>query len=490
MPPPRGDKRSAPPATSESPETTVPIKRIRKMISNTRSHMRAGAPEIDLVYPFGYVTEPVGLNPPFLEGSGPLVDQDGKLTLRVTTPIVIANNSVALAHDPSLTVDGNGQLAVAVEPEGALDITPDGLEVKVDNVTVEVNDDWELAVKLDPNGCIESTSTGLDVNVDDTLLVEPGTDGKPELGVHLNTMGPITADSNGIDLEVNQNMFTINTSSGAGVLELKLKTTGGLQVGTSGLGVAVDQSLQITNNTLEVKPDPAGPLAVTDSGLTLQYDTSEFTMNGGKLTLIPNPSPAGSVLTLTSGSPNLNNATAKIISLTNSYKCSYYLQQWNQQGLLTTSLYVKIDSATMGTRPSSTSHNEPFIFWVSSYTTECNPSALSAATVLPSGTNSNLFEPLPNRANPTVWNYKEDEYYSPDSGIIGYRQIIFPTVTQNFATGTITITTLPMTVIKDSERYNLLCYRFEPQYASIFDNTKQGTLIIGPIMYSCPGQVP
>lgn len=451
--------------------------------------MRAGAPEIDLVYPFGYVTEPVGLNPPFLEGNGPLVDQDGKLTLRVTTPIVIASNSVALAHDPSLTVDGNGQLAVAVEPESALDITADGLEVKVDNVTVEVNDDWELAVKLDPNGCIESTSTGINVNVDDTLLVEPGTDGKPELGVHLNTNGPITADSNGIDLEVNPNMFTINTSSGAGVLELNLKSTGGLQVGSSGLGVAVDQSLEITNNTLEVKPDPAGPLAVTDSGLALQYDTSEFTINGGKLALIPNPNPAGSVLTLTSGSANLSSTTANIVGLHNKYNCSYYLQQWNQQGLLTSSLYLKLDSTTMGTRPSPSSH-EPFQFWVSSYTTECNPSGLSTPTILPAGTNSNLFEPLPNRANPTVWNFKDGEYFNPNSGIIGYRQTTVPSITQDFGTGTVTVTILPMTILKDGERYNVLLYRFETQYSSIFDNTKQGSVIIGPIMYSCPGQVP
>nr|CCF55050.1 short fiber [Fowl aviadenovirus A] len=474
--PKRRHSENGKPETEAGP-SPAPIKRAKRMVR---------ASQLDLVYPFDYVADPVGgLNPPFLGGSGPLVDQGGQLTLNVTDPIIIKNRSVDLAHDPSLDVNAQGQLAVAVDPEGALDITPDGLDVKVDGVTVMVNDDWELAVKVDPSGGLDSTAGGLGVSVDDTLLVDQG-----ELGVHLNQQGPITADSSGIDLEINPNMFTVNTSTGSGVLELNLKAQGGIQADSSGVGVSVDESLQIVNNTLEVKPDPSGPLTVSANGLGLKYDTNTLAVTAGALTVVGGGSVSTPIATFVSGSPSLNTYNATTVnSSANAFSCAYYLQQWNIQGLLVTSLYLKLDSATMGNRPGdlNSANAKWFTFWVSAYLQQCN-SGIQAGTVSPSTATLTDFEPMANRSVTSPWTYSANGYYEPS---IGEFQVFSPVVTGAWNPGNIGIRVLPVPVPASGERYTLLCYSLQCTNASIFNPNNSGTMIVGPVLYSCPaGSLP
>nr|WNT44154.1 fiber 2 protein [Fowl aviadenovirus 4] len=470
--PKRRHSENGKPETEAGP-SPAPIKRAKRMVR---------ASQLDLVYPFDYVADPVGgLNPPFLGGSGPLVDQGGQLTLNVTDPIIIKNRSVDLAHDPSLDVNAQGQLAVAVDPEGALDITPDGLDVKVDGVTVMVNDDWGLAVKVGPSGGLDSTAGGLGVSVDDTLLVDQG-----ELGVHLNQQGPITADSSGIDLEINPNMFTVNTSTGSGVLELNLKAQGGIQADSSGVGVSVDESLQIVNNTLEVKPDPSGPLTVSANGLGLKYDTNTLAVTAGALTVVGGGSVSTPIATFVSGSPSLNTYNATTVnSSANAFSCAYYLQQWNIQGLLVTSLYLKLDSATMGNRPGdlNSANAKWFTFWVSAYLQQCNPSGIQAGTVSPSTATLTDFESMANRSVTSPWTYSANGYYEPS---IGEFQVFSPVVTGAWNPGNIGIRVLPVPVSASGERYTLLCYSLQCTNASIFNPNNSGTMIVGPVLYSCP----
>nr|AAB88670.1 short fiber protein [Fowl aviadenovirus 10] len=445
---------------SEAGPSPAPIKRAKRMVR---------ASQLDLVYPFDYVADPVGgLNPPFLGGSGPLVDQGGQLTLNVTDPIIIKNRSVDLAHDPSLDVNAQGQLAVAVDPEGALTSTPDGLDVKVD-----------------PSGGLDSTAGGLGVSVDDTLLVDQG-----ELGVHLNQQGPITADSSGIDLEINPNMFTVNTSTGSGVLELNLKAQGGIQAGSSGVGVSVDESLEIVNNTLEVKPDPSGPLTVSANGLGLKYDNNTLAVTRGALTVVGGGSISTPIATFVSGSASLNAYNARmVIPGADAFSCAYYLQQWNIQGLLFTSLYLKLDSATMGNRPGDNNsvNAKWFTFWVSAYLQQCN-SGIQAGTVSPSTATLADFEPMANRSVSSPWTYSANGYYEPPSGEF---QLFTPVVTGAWTPGNIGIRVLPVPVSASGDRYTLLCYSLQCTNASIFNPNNSGTMIVGPVLYSCPaGSLP
>lgn len=466
-------KRSA--ANAESPLPSDAKKPKRTVRASTALQ---NAAQVDLVYPFWHTPDVNGgLNPPFLDSNGPLVDQNGTLYLNVSKPIVIKNRAVDLAHDDSLAVNGNGELEVNIEPNGPLELTPNGLDVKVDQLSLEVVD-WELCVKLDPDGCIDTSTDGLVVNIDETLLVD-----SRELGVHLNPIGPITADSDGLDLEIDPQTLQVDATSGAGVLGVHLKNQGGLQAGVSGIGVAVDKSLQIQSNTVEVKPDPNGPLTVDQDGLNLNIDTTTLSVTGGKLSVIS--SGGKTVPTYTSGFGNLSTYTATFVnSSSHRFNCSYYLQQWNVSGLLLTSLYLKIDSTTMGARPSDTAavNAKWFTFWVSSFAA-CNPSNLSTGTVNPPSLTMTQFEPMANRSLSSSWNYAPNSYYEPESGEF---QLFSPVATNQWNPGNVGIRVLPVQVSSGLDRYTLLCFNFQCTNASIFDPQYAGTMIVGPVMYTCP----
>ncbi|AXB73018.1 fiber 2 [Psittacine adenovirus 1] len=306
---------------------------------------------VNLVYPFGYNVAPLELNPPFLDSTGPLYEQNGRLAIRLANPLAEQNRAITLNYDSAtLGLTSSGNLTVQVDPEGPMNASSDGLTVKVDGLTIEVDQDWELAVKTDPEGPIQPNgSQGLTVNVDDTLLIaQDPTSMQYELGLNLSTAGPLTADENGLDLEydqesmqllsptagssgpllavrlkpgggiekgadglyataaagstlsertiptvtaspplnVNDGTITLSVDpltmqTGNGTLAVNLKEQGGLQTGTSGIGVAVDQSLAITNNTLEVKPDSAGPVYLTPNGVNVRTDNQTINVTNG-----------------------------------------------------------------------------------------------------------------------------------------------------------------------------------------------------------------
>lgn len=245
---------------------------------------------INLTYPFWYTAEDnAEIVPPFIDPTGPLYDQDGKLNIRLTEPITLVNNGVGLRYGPSLGLFNN-QLVVRVDPEGPLDSTTDGLNVKVDDETITINDDWELAIQFADEQPFSYNNNGIVLNIDDTLLVS-GTETDPlayELGVRLNNSGPITADENGVDLEYDSQTLTVNTNSfNQGVLAVRLNSLGGLGAGESGIGVNCDaQSIQLDGNSLAVKFADGQPFETTSEGIVLNIDTSSLQITNNTLSAV------------------------------------------------------------------------------------------------------------------------------------------------------------------------------------------------------------
>ena len=478
-----------------------------KLQPTARVTVSAQNAELDLVYPFWYENSSTGggsggnpsINPPLLDPSGPLYVQNNMLKVRTGAPIELNNGSITLAYDDTLTLDNQNKLQINVEPNGPLRSTPDGLDLITDN-TLEV-DNWELGVKLDPDGPIDASASGLNINIDETLLVaEDSTNQRYELGVHLNQDGPITADSDGLDLEINPETLTVtNPSNTGGVLSVLLKPQGGLQTSILGIGVAVDRTLAIEQDTVEVKLDPDGPLIASDNGVNLSYDTTDFTVQGGKLTLTKTPT-TSAIAKLTSGSSTMTSFTAILSnSSQQNFNCSYYLQQWLLDGLILTSLYIKLDRdhfTNMSTVPAN-QNAKWFTFWITASST-FNLSNIDTPTIEPSTVQWNAFLPASNYSQPESFQYGTsgsvtNMYYEPSSGAL---QTFMPVTTGDWSTdtykpGQITICALPVSVVSSgSSSRMMLCFNFRCTNSGIFNpNATSGTLQLGPIFYTCPSSI-
>lgn len=518
-----------------------------------------GNDDLDLVYPFWLQNSSSGgggggsggnpsLNPPFIDPNGPLYVQNSLLYVKTTAPVEVQNNSLMLAYDSSLGLNTRNQLQVKVDSEGPVRISEDGLDIAADPSTLEVDDEWELAVKLDPSGPLTASSAGISINVDDTLLIEDDDANQAkELGVHLNPNGPITADQDGLDLEIDsQTMVVKNSGTSGGVLGVLLKPSGGLQSSIQGIGVAVADTLTITSNTVEVKtdpngsisysangiavkPDPSGPLTSSGTGLSvvtaadgaiqssnaglavktdpsgpitsgsnglnLSYNASDFTVTQGVLNIIRNPSTLPDAY-LESGTNYLNNFTAQAEnSSLFKFNCAYFLQSWYSNGLVTSSLYLKIDRAQFSTMPTGqTAENARyFTFWVPTYET-LNLSRVSNPTITPDTVPWGAFSPAQNcSGNPAFPYYLTQPlsiYFEPKSGSIQNFQPVLTGDwnTDNYNPGTVQVCILPQTVLGAQQTFvNLTCYNFRCANPGLFKSTTStGTFTIGPIFYQCP----
>ncbi|QGQ63204.1 fiber protein [Fowl aviadenovirus D] len=544
------------PADSENTQNASKV--AKTQTSATRAGAD-GNDDLNLVYPFWLQNSTSGgggggsggnpsLNPPFIDPNGPLYVQNSLLYVKTTAPIEVENKSLSLAYDSSLAVDAQNQLQVKVDTEGPIRISPDGLDIAVDPSTLEVDDEWELTVKLDPAGPISSSAAGINIRVDDTLLVEDDDTAQvKELGVHLNPTGPITADQDGLDLEVDPQTLTV-TNSGAtgGVLGVLLKPSGGLQTSSQGIGVALADTLTISSNTIEVKTapngsigsssdgiavttdpagplttssnglslkltpngsiqssstglsvqtDPAGPITSGANGLSLSYDTSDFTVSQGMLSIIRNPSTYPNAY-LVSGTNLLNNYTAYAENSSNyKFNCAYFLQSWYSNGLVTSSLYLKINRDYLTSLPSGqlSENAKYFTFWVPTYNS-MNLSNVATPTITPSSVPWGAFLPAQNcTSNPAFKYYLTQPpsiYFEPESGSV---QTFQPVLTGDWDTntynpGTVQVCILPQTVVGGQSTFvNMTCYNFRCQNPGIFKvAASSGTFTIGPIFYSCP----
>lgn len=510
------------PADSENTQNASKV--AKTQTSATRAGVD-GNDDLNLVYPFWLQNSTSGgggggsggnpsLNPPFIDPNGPLYVQNSLLYVKTTAPIEVENKSLSLAYDSSLAVDAQNQLQVKVDTEGPIRISPDGLDIAVDPSTLEVDDEWELTVKLDPAGPISSSAAGINIRVDDTLLVEDDDTAQvKELGVHLNPTGPITADQDGLDLEVDPQTLTV-TNSGAtgGVLGVLLKPSGGLQTSSQGIGVAVADTLTISSNTVEVKTapngsigsstdgiavttDPAGPITSGANGLSLSYDTSDFTVSQGMLSIFRNPSTYPNAY-LESGTNLLNNYTAYAENSSNyKFNCAYFLQSWYSNGLVTSSLYLKINRDNLTSLPSGqlSENAKYFTFWVPTYNS-MNLSNIATPTITPSSVPWGAFLPAQNcTSNPAFKYYLTQPpsiYFEPESGSV---QTFQPVLTgdwdnSTYNPGTVQVCILPQTVVGGQSTFvNMTCYNFRCQNPGIFKvAASSGTFTIGPIFYSCP----
>lgn len=447
-----------------------------------------------------------------------MLDPDG--------PIVTGADGLELQVDSATLEVTDWELGVKLDPNEPIDAGAKGLVLNLDETllvdTGATSGKPELGVHLNPNGPVTADSNGIDLEVDpNTMEVDTAT-GAGVLGVKIKSGGgiesgadgifvsgggaialtatpPVTYTNGTVALSLDPQTLETNTSS---QLSVKLKQQGALQSSTSGIGVAVDETLEIVTNTLEVKTDPNGPfkkssagLGITtsdpitadSSGVRLKLNTAQFTTTGGILNLANPPSTlTQSSISFVSGSPSLDSYTAKIVnSSSQTFSCSYYLRQVNTMGMLLTTLYLKLDSTTMGTRPTGQGNINAkwFTFVVSSYLTECNPSAISTGTLNPSVNNGMTYmAPATNRTLPANWNTDTNTYYEPSTG---YSQTFTAEKGGNWNPGAITIVALPVVALKGSDRYNVLCFSFRCTNSGVFDPSKSGTLTIGPVTYMC-----
>ena len=497
--------------------------------------------QLDLVYPFwfqnssggggGTVIPPV--NPPLLDPAGPLYVQNNMLRMRTGAPIVVSNGALGLSYDTSLGLSDQNQLQVNLEPNGPLKVTDDGIELTVDPLTLEVTDwelgvkidpagpldastdgltlrtddtlslgqdptthEYELGLKLDPSGPLEASADGLNLRLDDTLLVEQDvTTHEYELGVHLNPNGPVTADENGIDLEINTDTLTVTAGAagGGGELSVLLNPQGAIRTsGSAGIGVAVGSGLQIASNAVSIKPDPAGPISASSTGLTLNYDNSDFAITDGKLTLYKTPAVTSDAY-LISGNSAMTTYTASFATSSNyQYRCSYFLQQWLRDRLVITSLYIKLDRSQLEYLSSDTAAQNAryFTFWVSSNSL-MNLSGIDVPVITPSTVAWNKFLPDVNYTNPPPFNFNTSIYFEPPSGEI----LTFNPVTTGdwntptYSPGTVSVCVLPVNVqASTGTLQTLLCFNFRCANSGLFKTAATtGTFYVGPIVYSCPG---
>ena len=448
-----------------------------------------------------------------------------QVTLDPEGPIVASADGLQLQLDGATLEVADWELGVKLDPNEPIDAGSAGLKLNIDEtLLVDATGSSgkpELGVHLNPNGPVTADSDGIDLEIDsDTLKVDTSA-GAGVLSVKLKTGGGIESGPDGLyasvggsvnltasppitysngNLALSLDNQTLQTTGDQ--LSLKLKQQGGLQSSVSGLGIAVDETLEITSNTLEVKPDPSGPLSRTQNGLgltvtapiaadssgvRLKYDTTHFTVTGGVLSLAAPPANLGyTSISYVSGSTSLNSNTAEIVnSSNNSFKCSYYVKQVNCMGMLFTSLYIKLDSATMGTRPTGNTNVNAkwFNFIVSSYLTDFNPSQMDTGTLNPAVSNGLTYmEPAPNRTLPSNWDADTNTYYEPSSGV---SQSLTAVLTGSWAPGNITVVAMPVIAQKNQERYTVLCFSFRCTNGGLFNPSVQGTATIGPVNYIC-----
>lgn len=300
----------------------------------------------------------------------------------------------------------------------------------------------------------------------------------------LRLSAPITNIQRSIGLKTDSSL-SVNSN---GALQVAVDPTGPVISGNGGLTVTVASPLEVVANSLQVKTDPSSAITTSADGLTLSIDPQQFTVSNGQLQLLK--APTTTAATLTGGSAALNSPTAQTVNASHHpNNVSFYLRQCNLMGMLVTSLYLKMDSNTMGERPSGAANENSryFTFWVSAFPGVCDPSNLGNLTVEPSNVLAASFEPAPNPTQPPSFDLTTTTtpYYQANSGVL---QTYAPLVTGTFAPGTINVRILPTDVIDSSGTYTMIAFTYQCSAASIFNPSKTGTLTIGPVVYACPAR--
>ncbi|AXB73027.1 fiber 1 [Psittacine adenovirus 1] len=168
---------------------------------------------LNLVYPFWWTGLPSGsgsgtgitVNP-----EGPLVLEDGVLSVQLYNPIVLDSGAIRLAFDSNTLALSNqeGKLMVKTSAPlvkgigGGITLNYDPSMFGLNSIT------GSLQILLSPNGnpIINSTS-GLTLNYDTTTL---GLSNDGALQLLINNSGPLATSSQGLTINVDPAYFTVN----------------------------------------------------------------------------------------------------------------------------------------------------------------------------------------------------------------------------------------------------------------------------------------
>lgn len=245
--------------------------------------------------------------------------------------------------------------------------------------------------------------------------------------------------------------------------------------------------LYTSNGLLSVRV--TSPITITNSnGIGLNYDDTQFTVTDGKLQLLSITKMPLTVAVRNAGSRDLSVVSGTISNEDNNvFKCSYWIEQTNVMGMLTTCVYVKLDTTTMGTRPGGATNIDAryFTFWISTFISNCNPSTIEAGTIEPQQADISSFEPATNPTNPPNFAPSTaDPYFQAGHG---YVISTYPGLTGNVATGTINVRMLPTTVTgTDNVNHNCIAYTYQCTKSGLFNPSQNGSVSVGPVTFTCP----
>lgn len=263
--------------------------------------------DFDPVYP--YDAPQLQINPPFVSGDGFNQSVDGVLSLHIAPPLVFDNTrALTLAFGGGLQLSGK-QLVVATEGSG-LTTNPDGkLVLKVKSpITLTAEG---ISLSLGPG--LSSSETGLSLQVTAPLQLQgsaltlplavglQNTDGG--MGVKLGS-GLTTDNSQAVTVQVG-NGLQLN-----GEGQLTVPATAPLVSGSAGISfnyssndfVLDNNSLSLRSKAISVTP----PLQSTNDTISLKYYNTDFSVDdNGSLTLAPTFKP----YTLWTGKSSTANVT-------------------------------------------------------------------------------------------------------------------------------------------------------------------------------------
>lgn len=243
--------------------------------------------DFDPVYP--YDAPQLQINPPFVSGDGFNQSVDGVLSLHIAPPLVFDNTrALTLAFGGGLQLSGK-QLVVATEGSG-LTTNPDGkLVLKVKSpITLTAEG---ISLSLGPG--LSSSETGLSLQVTAPLQLQgsaltlplaaglQNTDGG--MGVKLGS-GLTTDNSQAVTVQVG-NGLQLN-----GEGQLTVPATAPLVSGSAGISFNYSSNdFVLDNNSLSLRPKAISvtpPLQSTEGTISLNY-SNDFSVDNGALTLAP-----------------------------------------------------------------------------------------------------------------------------------------------------------------------------------------------------------
>ncbi|UIY90558.1 fiber [Duck adenovirus 2] len=261
-----------------------------------------------------------------LDSSSCLAKGPDGLKLAVDTPLTVSSSTLGLNLSDSFE---NTTGTLDIKTQSPLYKNSNGVGILYDEdslVLMQSSNSQAISVKLDPASCLIRNNDGLGVKLSSPLQIDSTTQNLKLLvsdtfnttnnNLELKVQSPISQNSNGLQLAFNNTMTLSNGSLGLkinpaggliarnGGLSIQVPTACGLVVNNNGIAVNPGKGLELNGSYLRCKLGNAilfdtnerialnysAPFGITsDNKLKLNYNTSQFNIVSGSLSIIQNP---------------------------------------------------------------------------------------------------------------------------------------------------------------------------------------------------------